>query len=101
MMSASREIMSDLTAAILGLPPGRAGDLHHMNVPLRLRHCAGPLECQLIVMIIVITIVMMIVMMITDLITVLPGLYEHVLTRVGPAQCRRCWPIRGRDKLSL
>ena len=36
--------------------------------------------------VIMIVIMLMIVMMITDLITVLPGLYEHVLTRVGPAQ---------------
>ena len=88
--------MSDLTAAILGLPPGRAGDLHHVNVPLGLGHRAGPLECQLIVIMI-----MMSVMIITDLVTILPGLDDHVLTRVCPAQRGRGRSIRGRDKLSL
>ena len=41
------------------------------------------------------------VMMITDLVTILPGLDDHVLTRVCPAQRGRGRSIRGRDKLSL
>ena len=67
-----------LAAAILRLPPGRAGDLHHVNIPLWLGHGAGPLECQLIMMMIMIMISVM--MVITDLVTVLPGLNDHVLT---------------------
>ena len=89
---------SDLAAAILRLPPGRAGDLHHMNVPLWLGHGAGPLECQLIMMIMI---MISVIMMTTDLVTVLPGLNDHVLTGESPAQSGRRRPVRGRDKLGL
>ena len=91
--------MSDLAAAILGLPPGRAGDLHHVNIPLWLGNGAGPLECQLIMILMMIMISVM--MVTTDLITVLPGLNDHVLAGESPAQGGRRRPVRGRDKLSL
>ena len=68
-----------LAAAILRLPPGCTGDLHHVNIPLWLGHGAGPLECQLI-MIMMIMIMISVIMMTTDLVTVLPGLNDHVLT---------------------
>ena len=68
--------LSDLAAAILGFPPGRTGDLHHVNVPLWLGHGAGPLECELIMIMMIMTMMMVI----TDLVTVLPGLNNHVLS---------------------
>ena len=52
-ISRNTKDMSDLAAAILRFPPGRAGDLHHVNIPLWLGHGARPLECQLIMMIMI------------------------------------------------
>ena len=91
--------LTDLAAAILRFPPSRAGDLHHVNIPLRLGHGAGPLECQLIMILMMIMISVM--MVTTDLITVLPGLNDHVLAGESPAQSGGRRPVRGRDKLSL
>ena len=70
-----------LEASILRFPPCTAGNLHDLDVPLRLLHRAGPVKC--------------------DLIAVIRSLHNHVLSCVGATYHWSWRPIWGHSEVGL